>query len=191
VTTETGKPAALTEISPHSRLTVTLLAWFLGILGVHRFYLGKIGTGIAMLLTGGGAGIWFLVDFIIVATGSMKDKEGRLIKHWNPQNPDITALPLATGILSIVGGALSLIFGIVAVATAHIAQVYGLIGAGAGGIPSIIFGIIAIIGGTFALQRRNWVMSLVGSVFALLSCPPAGVPAIIFVAVSQKEFNQK
>ncbi len=74
--------AAAVDISPKSRLTTTLLAWFLGEFGAHRFYLGKIGTGIAMLLTLGGLGIWTLIDFITAVAGSMKDKEGRLIKNW-------------------------------------------------------------------------------------------------------------
>lgn len=69
-------------ISPKSRLATSLLAWYLGWLGVHRFYLGKIGTGILMLLTFGGLGIWAIVDFIIAVTGNMKDKDGRLIKNW-------------------------------------------------------------------------------------------------------------
>jgi len=70
------------EISPKSRLVTTLLAFFLGEFGAHRFYLGKIGTGIAMLLTLGGLGIWALVDFIFAVAGIMKDKEGRIIKNW-------------------------------------------------------------------------------------------------------------
>jgi len=70
------------EISPKSRLVTTLLALFLGELGIHRFYLGKIGTGILMLLTGGGLGIWALIDFIMAVAGVMKDKEGRPIKNW-------------------------------------------------------------------------------------------------------------
>ena len=70
------------EISPKSRLVVTLLAFFLGSLGVHRFYLGKIGTGILMLLTAGGFGIWTLIDFIFAVAGIMKDKEGKAIKNW-------------------------------------------------------------------------------------------------------------
>ena len=98
------------ETSPVSRLPVTLFACFLGILGVHRFYLGKTGTAVLMLLTAGGAGIWALVDFIMVITGSMRDKEGRLIKSWNPLEPTRqTALPLTAGILSIVAGGLSFI----------------------------------------------------------------------------------
>jgi len=70
------------QISPKSRLIVTLLAYFVGYFGVHRFYLGKIGTGIAMLLTGGGFGIWWIIDFLMAACGAMKDKEGLPIKNW-------------------------------------------------------------------------------------------------------------
>jgi hypothetical protein len=70
------------DISPKSRLAVTLLAWFLGQLGIHRFYLEKYGTAILMLFTLGGLGIWALIDFIIAVTGNMKDKDGKLIKTW-------------------------------------------------------------------------------------------------------------
>ena len=70
------------DISPKSRLAATLLAWFLGTFGAHRFYLGKTGTAIAMLFTLGGLGIWALIDFIIAVSGNMKDKEGKLIKNW-------------------------------------------------------------------------------------------------------------
>jgi TM2 domain-containing membrane protein YozV len=57
-----------------------LLCFFFGVLGVHRFYVGKIGTGIAMILTFGGLGIWALVDFIMLVCGSFKDKQGLPIK---------------------------------------------------------------------------------------------------------------
>lgn len=70
------------DVSPKSRLAVALFAWFLGPLGVHRFYLGKIGTGILMIITLGGLGIWALVDFIMAVAGAMKDKDGRPIKNW-------------------------------------------------------------------------------------------------------------
>jgi hypothetical protein len=77
-----ARVAKVGMVSPKSRLAVTLLSFFLGELGIHRFYLGKIGTGIAMLLTLGGLGIWSLIDFIIAVSGNMKDKEGRLIEKW-------------------------------------------------------------------------------------------------------------
>jgi TM2 domain-containing membrane protein YozV len=57
-----------------------LLCFFLGAFGIHRFYVGKIGTGVLMLLTMGGLGIWALIDFIMIAVGSFRDKEGNLIK---------------------------------------------------------------------------------------------------------------
>lgn len=53
-----------------------LLCFFLGSLGVHRFYVGKIGTGILMLLTLGGLGIWTIIDFVRIVIGSFKDKDG-------------------------------------------------------------------------------------------------------------------
>ena len=58
-----------------------LLCFFLGALGVHRFYVGKVGTGLLMLLTLGGVGIWALVDFIMIAVGSFKDSNGLSLKH--------------------------------------------------------------------------------------------------------------
>ena len=70
------------EISPKSRMAVSLFAWFLGEFGVHRFYLGKIGTGILMLITFGGLGIWQLIDFIMAVAGVMKDNDGKVIKNW-------------------------------------------------------------------------------------------------------------
>ena len=70
------------DVSPKSRLATSLLAWYLGWLGVHRFYLGKIGTGILMILTFGGLGIWAIIDFVFAVTGNMRDKDGRLITKW-------------------------------------------------------------------------------------------------------------
>lgn len=60
-------------------LTTLLLCIFLGNLGVHRFYAGKIGTGILMLLTCGGCGIWTIVDLIMLIMGNFTDKDGNAI----------------------------------------------------------------------------------------------------------------
>ena len=54
-----------------------LLCFFLGFIGVHRFYVGKVGTGILMIVTFGGLGIWVLVDFVMICVGSFTDKAGR------------------------------------------------------------------------------------------------------------------
>ena len=67
-------------MSEKSFVATLLLSFFLGSLGVHRFYVGKIGTGILMLLTLGGLVIWTLIDFIIIAVGKFTDSESRLIK---------------------------------------------------------------------------------------------------------------
>jgi len=62
-----------------SWLTAFLLCWFLGGVGAHRFYTGKIGTGILQLLTFGGLGIWLLIDYITLIVGSFKDSNGQLL----------------------------------------------------------------------------------------------------------------
>lgn len=70
------------DVSPKSRLVALLLCFFLGGLGVHRFYVGKVGTGILMLLTLGGLGIWALIDLIVIFVGAFKDKEGQRVFRW-------------------------------------------------------------------------------------------------------------
>ena len=62
-----------------SWLVTLLLCLFVGTIGVHRFYVGKIGTGILQLITFGGFGIWTLVDFILIACKKFTDSNGDLI----------------------------------------------------------------------------------------------------------------
>lgn len=67
-------------VSDRSKGTAALLCFFLGNLGVHRFYTGKVGTGVVMLLTLGCVGIWTLIDFIVILCGNFKDKYGLPLK---------------------------------------------------------------------------------------------------------------
>jgi TM2 domain-containing membrane protein YozV len=69
-------------ISPKSRLVALLLCIFLGGLGIHRFYVGKIGTGILWLLTGGVFGIGYIVDIILICVGSFTDDAGLFVLDW-------------------------------------------------------------------------------------------------------------
>lgn len=84
------------ELSPgpsqRSRGVAMALAAILGPFGAHRFYVGKTGTGVLMLCTLGGAGLWYLYDLILVAGGSFRDAEGRLVSRWDPEQPVHTDL---------------------------------------------------------------------------------------------------
>ena len=98
LTQATAPVAPAAGISPKSRLATTLLAWFLGWAGAHRFYIGKTGTAVVMLLLSiigfatfwlfvgfvflGIVYIWSLVDFIFAVVGKMTDKDGLLIEKW-------------------------------------------------------------------------------------------------------------
>lgn len=62
-------------------LVTLLLSLFVGSLGIHRFYVGKIGTGILQLITLGGCGVWTLIDIIMIVTGNFKDNDGNVIQN--------------------------------------------------------------------------------------------------------------
>ena len=66
--------------SEKSFVAALVLCVILGGLGVHRFYVGKTGTGIVMLLTLGGLGIWTLIDLIMIAVQKFEDSDGLPIK---------------------------------------------------------------------------------------------------------------
>jgi TM2 domain-containing membrane protein YozV len=64
-------------------LPAMLLCLVLGVLGVHRFYVGKVGTGILTIVTFGGfCGIWPLIDFIMIVTGNFTDQNGQKLTLW-------------------------------------------------------------------------------------------------------------
>ena len=70
------------EASPKKRLVALVLNFFLGVLGVHRFYVGKVGTGILQFFTLGGLLIWSFIDFILILCGTFKDIDGKRLTEW-------------------------------------------------------------------------------------------------------------
>ena len=68
--------------SPKSRLVALILCLLLGVFGVHRFYVGKVGTGVLQLLTLGGFGIWVIIDLILILTGTFRDIDRRPLLRW-------------------------------------------------------------------------------------------------------------
>lgn len=69
-------------ISPKSRLAALLLCFFFGYLGIHRFYVGKVGTGLIWLFTAGFFGIGAIIDFIMIIVGSFTDQAGLFVMNW-------------------------------------------------------------------------------------------------------------
>ena len=76
------------EPSSKSRVAALLFAFFFGTFGIHRFYVGKKGSAIVMLILAisivgtAVAYIWSLIDFIFIAAGNFEDKEGKKIIFW-------------------------------------------------------------------------------------------------------------
>ncbi len=104
--------------------------------------------------------------------------------------------PTTGGILSIIAGAIGVLFGLVlAVAGGILGTILGafipFIGGAVVGLFAIplLLGIVAIIGGIYALKRRIWGLALAGSICAFFCVWFLGIPAIIFVAIGKGEFE--
>ncbi len=80
------------EVSPRSRGLALCLGVVGGVFGFHRFYAGKTSSGVYMILTLGGLGIWWLYDMILLLAGEFRDAEGRPIRHW-----ELHAAPAVAG----------------------------------------------------------------------------------------------
>lgn len=80
VTLAPGWPGAMAPGAQKNKLVAFLLCFFFGIWGVHRFYTGKIGTGVLWLLSGGMFGIGWLVDVVSIVAGAYKDANGYPLK---------------------------------------------------------------------------------------------------------------
>jgi len=114
---------------------------------------------------------------------------------------DKTKKPTAAGVLNIIGGAFSIIGGLGSlVGFSVIGGAWGIPGMGAipgfapgvllgSGIFSLIVGVLALIGGIFAVQRKRWGWSLTGSIADIFAFFPLGVIATILIAISKNEFE--
>jgi TM2 domain-containing membrane protein YozV len=70
------------DVSKRSRGVALLLAFFGGVFGLHRFYVDKPRTGIAMIFTLGGLGIWYLYDLVLIAAGEFRDSDELPLRQW-------------------------------------------------------------------------------------------------------------
>ena len=84
-------PSPEPEISKRSRGVALGLCFFGGIFGLHRFYVGKPQTGVAMIFTCGGLGIWWLYDLVLLAAGEFRDVNDLPLRNWGVED----ARPLA------------------------------------------------------------------------------------------------
>jgi len=103
------------------------------------------------------------------------------------------------GILDIISGATGFLVGLVLVIVGLVWGYFTIAGPKGLFIPpmifwivgsvSIIFGVIAVVGGVYALQRKVWVLALAGSIFAFSCCRPLGIATIVLTALSKHEFE--
>ena len=87
---------------------------------------------------------------------------------------------MTAGILCIIGGA----FGVGAMAGCAMVPIWGVFAA-----PFIVLGVLAIIGGIYAIMRRLWILALIGAICAIVVAAPLGIVAVIFLAIGKSEFS--
>ena len=106
-------------------------------------------------------------------------------KTWKPTTAGI--LSIIAGVIQVIGG---IVVGVIGGTVAGLAAIPGIGGIfGAIAIPIIIIGIVAIVGGVYALKRRIWGLALAGSICALIGPWLLGILAIIFVIMGKREFE--
>ena len=110
-------PGSVGAPSDRSFVATWMFAWLLGFLGVDRFYLGKVGTGVVKLITLGGLGIWWLIDLILTLAGVQRDKEGRLL-------PDFEQHKMIAWIITAAGTGLAMLTSAITQLFARVPQEY-------------------------------------------------------------------
>ena len=97
--------------------------------------------------------------------------------------------PITAGILSIIAGLIGIGGGsIVALMGDFVSDSGGILGFEPFGVPTIILGVVAVVGGIFALRRKVWAMAVTAAIFAIPCMPVLGILAIIFIALADREF---
>ena len=98
---------------------------------------------------------------------------------------------ILAGILTIIGGIMGIVVGAMfaTVGVTYFTDIPGLGLMARIGVGILAIGIIALIAGIFTMRRRSWPFAMVGSILALFPFPWIGAAAIIFVAMSKREFS--
>jgi hypothetical protein len=105
----TGTPTdSASRVGPPKSFVVTwLLSLLLGHLGVDRFYLGKVGTGLLKLVTFGALGIWWIVDLIVILTDNARSKSGARLDGYEQSKTVAVAITVAFLVVGLVVGAIN------------------------------------------------------------------------------------
>jgi hypothetical protein len=106
-----------------------------------------------------------------------------VLKTWRPIAAGITGI--IAGLIGIGGGAIVSLMG------DFVSESGGIFGFEPFGVPTIILGIVAVIGGIFALRRRVWWLAVIGAIFAIPCMPVLGTLAMIFISLSDQEFASR
>lgn len=185
-------------------LPAFLLAFFFGVFGAHRFYVGKIGTGLLQLFTIGGLGIWATIDWILILCKVFTDKQGRrLVNWWHPALPKpprpvagmSSAMIMAPAVALLIAGILKLFSGLLVIffgredlgllnvilphlelAPSHSHSVIGIIAVFFTVVPALVM----IFGAVEMTLRRSHAWAVVAAVVGIVFCSFVGTPAGIW-----------
>ena len=106
-----------------------------------------------------------------------------MLRTWKSVTAGITSI--IAGLIGIGGGAIVSLMG------DFVSESGGIFGFEPFGVPTIILGIVAVVGGIFALRRRVWMLAVIGAIFAIPCMPVLGTLAIIFVTLADEEFASR